>query len=143
MASPSLANKLAQQHGAIVGALRTGKQPENRRASRFEHRARAFIHPCVDGQLAQPVAVHVLDFSHRGIGFHVCGKMARGQQFIFQLPREDGGTTPVLCTVAYCRKSSESDFRIGAELTCIVQAENFCAMPAAGDVDRIKQSILS
>jgi hypothetical protein len=143
MSSQSLACKLTQQHGAIVGAMRSGRQHENRRAPRFEHRARGQINPVVDGQLQSGIAVQLADFSNRGIGFHLCGKMARGEQFVFRLPREDGGSTPVLCTVAYCRKSSESDFRIGAEFTCIVSLNGTCIVPDNDDVDRIRQSILS
>jgi hypothetical protein len=143
MSNDSLACKLAQQHGQIVDTLRSARGAENRRAPRFEHRARSQIFPCNNGKLATAVPVQLQDFSNRGLSFHLKAAMIRGEQFVFQLPRTDAGTTPVLCTVAYCRRSSDSEFRVGAEFTCIVRTDGPCILPDTGDVDRIKQSILS
>jgi hypothetical protein len=144
MSSNTLASKLAEQHGQIVDAIRQDRRPENRRAPRVEYRVRAEIHPCIEGVLTPPMPVQLEDFSHRGISFHVKVTMNRGEQFVFNLPRTDTDSTSVLCTVAYCRKSSENDFRVGAEFTCILPATP--AEAAAADntaMDRIKQSILS
>ena len=144
MSSNTLASRLADQHGQIVDAIRLGRHPENRRAPRFEHRVRSEIHPCVEGVMTPAVPVQMQDFSHRGISFHIRITMERGEQFIFHLPRTDAGTTAVLCTVAYCRRSSDTEFRVGAEFTCILPNQTH-ATPAADNmaVDRIKQSILS
>jgi hypothetical protein len=144
MSSKTLASKLAEQHGQIVDAIRQGRRTENRRAARFEHRVRAEIHPCVEGTMAPAMPVQMEDFSHRGISFYMKIAINRGEQFVFQLPRMDAGTTAVLCTVAYCRKASETDFRVGAEFTCILPTEGPLTPPSdTAAVARIKQSILS
>ena len=143
MSDTELASKLAQEHGQIVDALRKPRSAENRRAPRFEHKVRGQIHPCIEGVLAPPVPVTLQDFSNRGLSFHTKVEMNRGEQFVFQLPRNDAGTTPVLCTVAYCRRSSDTEFRVGAEFTCIVRTDGLCITTGDADVDRIKQSILS
>jgi PilZ domain len=141
--SKTLASKLAEHHTDIVTALREGNGcAEQRRAQRVEDRADAEIYPCDDdGQWSAPMAVRLQDFSYRGLGFHVALPMAQGQQFIFHLPRENGGATPILCTVVYCRKGSAGEHRVGAEFTCIVQMPP-APSPAAGDLERIKHSIL-
>lgn len=140
--SPALACKLAAQHGQILDALRGSRQIENRRTPRIEYRAKSQIYPCVDGKIGRPMPVQLEDFSHRGLCFHFKGQLNRGEQFLFKLPRADGGSTSVLCTVAHCRRSCDDEFRIGAEFTCIVRTEGTCVLPPAEDVDRIRKSIL-
>jgi hypothetical protein len=141
-APSTLADKLTAQHGQIVDAIRSGRQVENRRTPRVEYRAKAQIYPCTNGQLSRAVDVQLQDFSHRGLCFHYKGQFNRGEQFLFKLPRADGGATSVLCTVAHCRRSSDDEYRIGAEFTCIVRTEGACIVPPTGDVERIRKSIL-
>ena len=141
-ATSTLADKLAAQHGQIVDAIRGGRNIENRRTPRIEYRAKAQIYPCVNGQLSRPVEVQLQDFSHRGLCFHYKSQLNRGEQFLFKLPRADGGSTSVLCTVAHCRRSSDQEYRIGVEFTCIVRTEGTCIVPPSGDVERIRKSIL-
>ena len=143
MSSKPPACKLTEQHGKIVDALRHDRPADNRRAVRYEHRVRAEIYPCIDGQLGGALTVQLEDFSHRGLSFHFKGTMLRGEQFVFRLPRADAEKTSVLCTVAYCRQSSEKEFRVGAEFTCIVRTEGAAVLTDKADVDRIKRSILS
>jgi len=146
MSSRTLACKLAEQHADILDGLKNrDARTENRRAPRFEFRARGQIHPCHDGQLGEPMAVQFQDFSQRGLSFHTKAQMAAGQQFVFHFPRKDGGTTPVLCTIAYCRRSSDTEHRVGAEFTCVVRPNTAAAASAAAadsDLERIKRSIL-
>ena len=139
--TPSLPN----QHADIIRAMQAESRTEHRRAKRTAQRTRTQIFPCSEGRIGHPVAVQLQDFSDRGLSFHAKWKMSVGDQFVFRLPRADGGAaTPVLCTVAYCRRSSDTEFRVGAEFTCVIRPGNDRIEPATdAEVRRIGQSVLS
>jgi hypothetical protein len=113
---------------------------DKRRAPRVPMKNRATIVPYVDGAPGDGVGVEVRDFSARGIRFLHSAKLARGEQFVLELPQQGGDPVSILCTIVHCRPTDEGPNSIGAEFTCVLRkAKN------AGDRserDRIRQSIL-
>ena len=113
---------------------------DKRRANRVALHHRATIVPYTDGVAADGVGVEVRDFSARGIRFLHSATLARGEQFVLELPQQGSDPVSILCTIVHCRPTDEGPNSIGAEFTCVLRkAKN------AGDRserDRIRQSIL-
>jgi hypothetical protein len=133
---------VAPSHAVGTGA-------EHRRAERVRMEGMATILLCRDnGRAGEPRPVRLRDVSLRGVSFVITTPLARGQQFVYHLPPgSNRSTTPVLCTVAYCRPEVDAGYRVGAEFTCVLEQAAPAAQSepngAGGDVERIRRSILS
>ena len=129
---------------ALDGDAAPGGGSEKRRAARLATANRASIVPYVQGSAATATGIEVRDFSPRGIRFLHSVRLARGSQFVLQLPQQTGEPVRILCTVAHCRATSEGPIAVGAEFTCVLRAGRSPAPPAAGaaERERIRRSIL-
>ena len=129
---------------AEADAARGG--PDKRRAARLATANRASIVPYVQGDAATATGIEVRDLSPRGIRFLHSVRLARGSQFVLQLPQQTGEPVRILCTVAYCRATAEGPIAVGAEFTCVLRPGRSPAPPppAAGfaERERIRRSIL-
>jgi hypothetical protein len=140
-------------HASFRTAPLSAKRPvvdgiEHRRAERIPQDGKATILVCQEtGHVGPPRTVRLRDVSLRGVSFVSTTPLARGQQFVYHLPRgANAAPTPVLCTVAYCRPEVDAGYRVGAEFTCVLQQEapsRFEPVGDGADIERIRRSILS
>jgi hypothetical protein len=127
---------------------------DKRRSTRVGVRSRASIVPYTNGVAREGVGVELRDFSHRGIRFLHSARLARGDQFVLELPQREGKPVHILCTVMHCRTTPEG-FSTGAEFTCVLRPQQPSPQGRPGrseagaadaarrrERDRIRQSIL-
>jgi hypothetical protein len=143
-------NLSAKQFAEVVGVLKADSTAsvaghDKRRARRVAIDNRATIIPYVDGVAGEGVGVEIRDFSPRGIRFLHSERLARGEQFVLEVPQQTGEPVCILCTVVHCRVTPEGPFSTGAEFTCVLReakASKSSRPEPRGERDRIRNSIL-
>ncbi len=138
----------AEQFAEVLNSLGDGHNVgprDKRRAARVTHRCRAAITLGSKIGAGARVSVTVKDFSPRGICLVRAEEMPTGSNFIISLGRRGGSPVHILCTVVHCRSVSKDMHTIGAEFTCIVDAnptrpQHTDAGPS--EEDRIRSSML-
>jgi hypothetical protein len=152
---------LAQDFGDILTALRTAqdtKGHEQRSSTRMEVQAQVKVLPYKGGTLATPFTCMTRDLSFKGVGLLQSRQAGHGSQFVVMLPKRDGKSMSILCTVMYCRTLADGIYNIGATFNRIYDVSAALAVdsrndgsltqqpggarPDAGELDRIRQSIL-
>ena len=153
---------LAQDFGDVLAALRAAqdaKGHERRTSTRMDVQTQVKVVPFKDGALAAPFTCMTRDLSFKGIGLLQSRTAARGSQFVITLPKPDGESMSLLCTVMYCRALADGIYNIGASFNRTydfnappaVQLRGGAggptagqpgAKPSAAEMDRIRQSIL-
>lgn len=134
----------AEEFASIVqslGGVDASKAHEKRRSARIEYSGYVDVVVCADGSTGAPIHTQVVDLSSRGIALTLPQALQSGDQLIIQFPQYPKRQVRILCTVAHCRKQSETQFAIGAEFTCVLPSQPMAA-PRAADVGRIRDSIL-
>src|SRR4051794_19969695 len=91
------------QLAATFNAQEGPHQHERRRAARMDLAARVTITPIHAGHKLAPMQVTISDFSARGVAFTDPVEMELGRQFILELPRREGGSACLLCTVMHLK----------------------------------------
>jgi hypothetical protein len=143
---------VAQDYGDILAALQSAtdtKGHERRTAARMEVQAQVKVMPYRDGKTDKPFTSLTRDLSFKGIGLLQGRQSARGSQFVIELPRRNGESLAMLCTVMFCRELADGVFNIGASFNGVYDPNG----PAAelkrrssgggeSELDRIRQSIL-
>lgn len=94
---------------------------DKRRSPRFKRGGAITIFPYDDGAVGEPVRAQFRDASACGVGIQIGCNMAAGSQFIVRLPQKAGEPLPILYTVVRAERLSENEFRVGAELTCVLR----------------------
>jgi HD-like signal output (HDOD) protein len=94
---------------------------DKRRAPRFTRGGTLPILPYVGGNVGNALRAQFRDASAQGIGMMVPESLAVGSQFIIRLPQKKGQPLPLLYTVVRCHRQSDNEFRVGAELTCVLR----------------------
>lgn len=144
-------NLSTRQFAMLVKRLEAGPSDpaflgdNKRRAGRVELKSRATIVPYADGVAGEGVGVEVRNVSPRGIRFLHSKSLARGSQFVLELPQDTGDPVNILCTVVHCQPTEEGPFAVGAEFTCALadgKPQAASASETGGERDRIRQSIL-
>lgn len=67
-----------------------------------------------------------IDFSSRGLSFESPREYIKGQLALLELPLEgydSGKKIKILVSIAWCRKSKEGGYRVGAEIVAIDPTE--------------------
>lgn len=108
----------------------TADPANRRRAPRIRRDAKMLIIPCARGILSRPLQVRLKDISASGIGVIHSDGLAKGSQFIVQLPAGGGQIKSLLYTVARC-ESSGGLYSIGGELVSVLRPNNTDSAPAA------------
>jgi hypothetical protein len=116
----------------MTKALHVDEAPsDKRRSPRFKRGGAITIFPYVNGgAVGEPVRAQFRDASAGGLGVHVGVNLATGSQFIVRLPQKVGDPLPILYTVVRSEKVGENEYRVGAELTCVLRPKG-AAGPAA------------
>jgi hypothetical protein len=94
---------------------------DKRRAPRFTRGGTLPVFPYAGGNVREAIRAHFRDASAQGIGMVVPESLAVGSQFIIRLPQKKGQPLPLLYTVVRCNRQGEKEFRVGAELTCVLR----------------------
>jgi hypothetical protein len=134
----------AEEFASIVqslGGIDASKAHEKRRAARIEYTGFVDVLVCTDGGTGMPIRTQVVDLSSRGIALTLPQSLQSGDQFIVQFPQYPKRQVRILCTVAHCRKQSDTQFAIGAEFTCVLPSQPLAAARPQ-DVSRLRDSIL-
>ena len=134
----------AEEFASIVqslGNIDPSKAHEKRRAARIEYSGWVDVLVCADGSSGAPVRAQIVDLSSRGIALTLPQPLQGGDQFIVQFPQYPNRQVRLLCTVAHCRKQSDTQFGIGAEFTCVLPSQPIAARRTQ-DVGRLRDSIL-
>ena len=108
----------------VTKALEVEEEPQpsdKRRAPRFARGGALPIHPYAGGSVGDPARAQFRDASAQGIGIVVPESLAIGSQFIIRLPQKNGQPLPLLYTVVRCHRLADDEFRVGAELTCVLR----------------------
>ncbi len=125
----NLAKTLKGKTPSAAGAETSGKRGADlRQSQRVGVRFPAQIMIIENGKVARQDQIHVRDISAMGIGIIHNLKMAVKQQFIIEMPLEEGGSRRILCEVKNCRRLADDLFGIGASF---IAAKAFEAKPAA------------
>jgi len=110
-------------------------------------RCTLMIMPYQDGACGRPMKAWTRDISVGGMGILCAASMAKGAQFVVQLPRPNAKPMILLCTVRNCSELADGLFGIGATFSEVVRKEE--ALPTlpqdqskAADIARISQAIL-
>jgi hypothetical protein len=134
----------AEEFASIVqslGGIDPSKAHEKRRAARVEYSGFVDVLVCADDSTGSPIRTQVVDLSSRGIALALPQPLQSGDQFIVQFPQYPRQQVRILCTVAHCRKQSDTNFAIGAEFTCVLPSQPL-PTPRAQDLSRLRDSIL-
>jgi HD-like signal output (HDOD) protein len=94
---------------------------DKRRAPRFTRGGSLPILPYAGGNVGDAMRAQFRDASAQGIGIVVSDSLAVGSQFIIRLPQKTGQPLPLLYTVVRCHRLTDNEFRVGAELTCVLR----------------------
>ena len=129
-------------------ALPTAAAPQDkRRAPRIAREGMIMVFPFRHGAQAQGLRARFKDVSAQGIGLILQQPLQAGDQFVVRLPRKDSGDpAAILYTVVRCERKGEHEFRIGAELVCVMGREPVPGKKAPDDrrnLERIRRAILS
>ncbi len=87
---------------------------ENRSAARVKVDGRILILPTPHSEAA-PIEVALSDLSLVGLRFLHTEKLKLGEQIVAMLPRRDGQSVAMLCTIAYYEPLDEQLFAVGAK----------------------------
>ena len=98
---------------------------EQRRAKRTVHRRTFIIHFMHDGVIGQGVPTRAHDFSSIGIGLIHASRLAKGERFVVPLATQSGLPVLLMYSVVHCRPLGNGLFGVGAELTSLMDAEDF------------------
>ena len=134
----------AEEFATIVqalGGIDATKSHEKRRAARIEYSGFVDVLVCAEGSTGAPIHTQVVDLSSRGIALSLPQALLSGDQFIVQFPQYPKRQVRILCTVAHCRKQSDTQYAIGAEFTCVLPSQPLAA-PKPNDLSRLRDSIL-
>ena len=134
----------AEEFASIVlslGGVDPTNAHEKRRAARVEYTGFVDVLVCAEGSTGNPIRTQVVDLSSRGIALALPQPLQSGDQFIVQFPQYPKRQVRILCTVAHCRKQSDTQFAIGAEFTCVLPSQPLAAARPT-DVSRLRDSIL-
>jgi hypothetical protein len=112
---------------------------DRRRAPRVEMRLKTRI--LLAGKPGKTIDIELRDLSVRGMKFVYSSPLKSGQQFVLTVPQMKDEPLPLLCTVVHSEEVEEGYVAVGAEFTC--QLPRRGQRPAAGDAERIRNSILS
>jgi hypothetical protein len=116
-----------------------------RRSARVGLAKQTSIHVVPPDGPSVDLPVSIFDFSPGGLGMICEMRFDRGQEFTLRV--EGAGTTAaeLLYTVAYCKKTEEGTFRIGAEFICTTpQAHGSAhAKETQALLERIRQAVLN
>jgi hypothetical protein len=118
-----------------------------RQRPRVGLRCNLMIMPYQNGACGRPMKAWTRDISVGGMGILCAASMAKGAQFVIQLPRNSAKPMILLCTVRNCSELADGLFGIGATFAEIVRKEEAApTLPAdqlkAADIARISQAIL-
>jgi hypothetical protein len=113
-----------------------------RRSKRTSFSRRTVVHLWPRGEKPATCTVSLCDFSPTGIGLFCAHPMERGQQFSMHVATANGPARDLLYSVAYCRKSSQGLFRIGAEFICIADPAEPAASQEQAVIERIRKAML-
>src|SRR5688572_1755349 len=105
------------------------------------------IMPYQDGTCGRPMKAWTRDISVGGVGILCAASMAKGAQFVIQLPRPGAKPMILLCTVRNCNQLADGLYGIGATFSEVVRKEESApTLPVdhakAADIARISQAIL-
>ena len=128
-------------------ALPTTAAPQDkRRAPRIAREGMIFVYPFRHGAQAQGLRARFKDVSAQGVGVILQQPLQAGDQFVIRLPRKNGEPASILYTVVRCERKGEHEFRIGAELVCVMGREPTPGKKPPDDrrnLERIRRAILS
>ena len=126
----NLAKTLKAKNNASTASPESGPKrgADLRQSQRVGVRFPANILILEGGKVARTDQIHVRDISALGIGIIHNLKMALKQQFIIEMPLEEGGMRRILCEVKNCRRLADDLFGIGASF---IAAKAFDAKPTA------------
>ena len=140
----------AGEYAELIEAVAKGAtatEKDHRRAPRVTHKGRVEIVPYTDDGPGKSMIVSVKNFSPRGICILTPAALQRGRVFVARLPRGNGVVT-LLYSVIHCESLGTRQFRIGAELTCVLRAaerthtEPVAAAALPPDIEHIRRSVL-
>src|SRR5688572_29360814 len=86
-------------------------------------RCTLMVMPYQDGTCGRPMKAWTRDISVGGMGILCTASMAKGSQFVIQLPRPNGKPMLLLCTVKNCNELADGLFGIGATFSEIIRKE--------------------
>jgi hypothetical protein len=116
---------LAQDFGDILSALRAAEDAsghERRISTRMDVQAQVKVVPFENGRpIAEPFTCMTRDLCFKGIGLLQSTQPARGSQFVVTLPKPNGESMSVLCTVMYCRALADGIYNVGATFNRICE----------------------
>jgi HD-like signal output (HDOD) protein len=133
----------------MTKALHPDPEPQGkdkRRSPRFSRGGALPLYPYTNGQVGDVVRAQFRDASAQGLGIVLQQSLAAGSQFVIRLPQKTGEPLPILYTVVRCEKSSEREYRVGAELTSVMRSGDLKKdKPETKDegLDRIQKAILT
>ena len=108
------------------------------REKRVELNAQALMSSYCDGRAGTMYLVTVKDISPGG---GVCvlqpDPMKRDEQFLLQIPRQQGKPLMLICTVADCRPLDDGNFRIGARFEARLLPEPGTGLENAGLIGKL------
>jgi c-di-GMP-binding flagellar brake protein YcgR len=138
-----------QQFSEVVSYLRdkvaaSMAGSEKRRTSRMDLKSRIIIVPVHKGPAAERISVLTRDISLEGVGLLAAVPIAKGQQFIAFLPRNETETLFVLCEVMHCAVVADGMFTLGCQFVKIVSRDAAAKIqtPDEATVARIRESVL-
>ena len=110
-------------------------------------RCTLMIMPYQDGACGRPMKAWTRDISNGGIGILCAASMAKGAQFVIQLPRNNSKPMILICTCRNCNELADGLFGIGATFAEVVRKDEAApVLPVdqtkAADIARISQAIL-
>ncbi|MBV8780923.1 MAG: PilZ domain-containing protein [Phycisphaerae bacterium] len=136
------ADQLADFAAALQASDRQLPHHDQRRSPRLDVRSRVMVSFIRDGQRQPQQLIRLRDLSPRGVALLHIEPIARGQQFILTLPRQDQPSVTILCSAVYCRPLSGRLHLIGAEFICTMNdAVPATDAPDSGEAERIRQSM--
>jgi HD-like signal output (HDOD) protein len=94
-----------------------------RRAPRVAREGFLIVYPVRPGQKPQGLRAQFRDASSLGIGLQLPTPLQPGEQFVVRLPRKDGEPATILYSVVRCEQTSPDDYRVGAELVCVLRKQ--------------------
>jgi hypothetical protein len=142
MAMELTADQLASVSASLnlAGVIRDPS--ERRRTPRRDVRAVVSVALVEDGESGPPLSMRVRNLSPSGVLLQHEQALKFGQQFVLNLPRNEGSSVQILCTVMNCRVGRGKLYHIGAEFTCALSAPPAPVTPMEGEIDRIRRSLL-
>ena len=111
-------------------------EPERRRAMRVKYTVTAEISEWKKGKEGLPFSVLIEDFSPTGVGLVHESALPVGSQFLIKVPRAKWGDLVVLMTVVRCRQAEEGKFRIGLELSTVMDQQEMGKFVDALNIER-------